>query len=271
MDAQGVRGDGFLRRMGLVWFLVALVGQAAFIVYTFGFYGPRTFTGEWERWNDAQLITGFVEGQLLWNIVFASHVILAGVITAGGVVQLIPWLRRNAGWFHRWNGRVFIVVAYVMALGGMAATWWRGSYLSPISGINVALNGALILVCATMAMRLAMARQFEAHERWAMRTFMVVNGVWFFRLGLMAWVLINQGPRGMNDTLSGPADIALQFSSYLVPLLVLELYQAAKRSSSSAAKTLASGLMVVATLVTAIGVFGAVSFMWWPRLMMPFP
>ncbi|MEM1379960.1 MAG: DUF2306 domain-containing protein [Pseudomonadota bacterium] len=263
-----VAGHRFLTRTATAWFLVALVGQVAFIIYTFGFYGPRTFSGEWHRWNDAQLITGFVDGDPLGNAVFASHVLLAGVITLGGIFQLIPWLRRRATWLHRLNGRIFVVTAYLMAIGGLAATWGRGSYLSVISAVAVSLNAAMILAFATMALRRAMQGRIAEHERWAMRLFMACNGVWFFRLALMAWILINQGPRGMNDTLSGPADIALQFGSFLMPFVVLELYQAAKRSPMALPKRAVSTVIIAAIVITGLGIFGTSAFMWLPRLML---
>ncbi len=38
-----------------------------------------------------------------------------------------------------------------------------------------------------MALRYALARNIDAHKRWAVRTFIVVSGVWFFRVGLMLW------------------------------------------------------------------------------------
>ena len=97
-----------------------------------------------------------------------------------------------------------------------------------------------------------------------MRTFMVVSGVWFLRVGLMGWVVLNQGPVGMNKTMSGPADIVLTFGSYLIPLVLLELWFAAQRSRAALAKLAAAAVMVVAALYTAVGVFGTVVLMWAP-------
>lgn len=95
---------------------------------------------------------------------------------------------------------------------------------------------------------------------------MVVNGVWFLRIGIMAWVIVNQGPVGMTDSLSGPADIALVFGSFLVPLAVLEAYFAAQRSRTPALKHVTSTLILVLTVLTAVGVFGTVSFLWGPYI-----
>ena len=258
------KADRWLARSAQIWFGVALLGQLAFVLFIVGFYGTRTLVGDFEGWNDKELITGHVQGDFTGNLMFALHVLLAVVISIGGVLQLIPRIRNRFRGFHRWNGRVFMLVAFFLALGGLWMTWVRGSHLSVISGVSVSLNAVLILVFATLALRHARSKKFARHRQWALRTFMVVNGVWFFRLGIMAWVLINQGPVGMNHTLSGPADIVLSFGSYLIPLAVLELYLIAQAHRRQLVKVFATVGVGLATVITAVGVFGATAFMWWP-------
>jgi cytochrome bd-type quinol oxidase subunit 2 len=135
-----------------------------------------------------------------------------------------------------------------------------------VGAASVSLNAVLILVCAFYTIRFALARRLADHQRWAMRLFMVANGVWFVRVGLMGWIMINQSPRWMNSTMSGPADIIITYGSYLIPLAVLELYCAARRSRSAPAKAAASLLVAAATVFTAIGIFGASTFLWFPQL-----
>lgn len=263
--AAAVRpSEALLRRSGLAWFLVAAAGQAAFIWMIVVHYGGNTLRGDPAAWNDKPLIKGYVSGDDAGNIMFAIHVLLAAVITLGGLMQLVPAIRRRAPALHRWNGRLFFVTAYMMALGGLWLTWARDTQLSLISGVSVSINGVLILICATLAWRNAVKRRFDVHRQWAMRAFLVVNGVWFLRVGLMAWVLMTGGGLGMNNALSGPADVALQFGSYLIPLAVLEVYLRAQRSAAPWTKRLAAALVILATAVTAGGVAGAVLFMWGP-------
>lgn len=260
--------DGaLLRRAGLAWFLVAAAGQGAFIWMIIAHYGRKTMGGDLAGWNDKPIIKGYVPGDHPGNLMFAIHVLLAAVVTLGGLLQLLPAIRRRAPALHRWNGRLFFVIAYVMALGGLWLTWVRHTYLSLISAVSVSLNGVLILVFAALAWRLAAGRNFEAHRRWAMRAFLVVNGVWFLRVAIMAWVLVSGGGLGMNRTLSGPADILLQFGSYLIPLAVLEVYLRAQRSTRPNVKRRTAHLVIAMTLVTAGGAVGAVVFMWGPYMM----
>jgi len=239
-----------------------MIGQIAFIAFILTFYGVRTLSGNLSAWNDKSLITGYVAGDFVGNLMFGVHVMLAAIMTFGGLAQLIPAIRQKYPAIHRWNGRVFLSLAVFLALGGLWMTWFRGSHLSIISGLSVSLNGVLILIFSALALRYAVARQIAFHRQWALRTFMVASGVWFFRVGLMGWILVNQAPRGMNSTLSGPADIAISLGSYLVPLAGLELYFAAQSHPSRAFRICAIIVLSSLTLFMAVGILGAITLMW---------
>lgn len=251
--------------IGGLWFVTATFGLLAFVHFVAAYYGSRTLRGDFAAWNDKPLIDGYVAGDAAGNAVFAAHVLPAAVMTLSGILQLLPQLRRVPA-LHRWNGRLFLTLACFLALSGLYLVWVRGTYLSLISGISVSLNGVLILAFAALAWRFAAARRFDLHRRWAMRTFMVANGVWFFRVGLMAWVILNQGPVGMSEDLSGPADIAIQFGSYLLPLAALEAWFLARTGTRAATKLVVGVSVVAAVLVMVVGIFGTVALMWGPYL-----
>ena len=90
-----------LRWTGAAWFVAAVVGQAAFIVFILAFYGLRTATGNFAGWNDKPLIDGYVAGDDLGNLVFIAHVLMAAVVTLGGLMQLWPALRHRLPWPDR--------------------------------------------------------------------------------------------------------------------------------------------------------------------------
>lgn len=249
-----------------IWFVVTAVGQLAFVLFIFIYYGSRTLGGNWAAWNNKPVITGFVPGDTLGNLLFALHVLLAGVITLAGLVQLIPNIRQTMPWLHRWNGRLFLILAVFLALDGVWKILLRGSTLSMASSISGLIGAALILLCCGRAFYFARRRQLVQHRRWALRAFLVVSGVWFFRVGIMAWIIINQGPRGMNATLSGPADVALGYGSFFIPLACLELYFWAQTSAAAGVKYVASGIILLMTLLMAVGIVGTVTMLWWPYL-----
>ncbi|MEM6666584.1 MAG: DUF2306 domain-containing protein [Pseudomonadota bacterium] len=261
-----VRADQLLAWSGRSWFAIAAIGQIAFIVFILSFYGPSTFSGNFAAWNDKPLIDGHIEGDAGGNAMFAGHVMLAAVMALAGLMQLTPQIRRRAPAFHRATGRVFLVTACTLALGGFWLVFVRGTQLSMISAIATSVDAALILICAGMTVRYAMQRKIAVHEVWAMRLFMVAHGVWFMRIMMMAWIILAGGPVGMNRTLSGPTDMVIAFGCYLIPPAIYELYRRARASRSASVKTATAGLVFVSAGVTAIGVFGTVAFMWLPYM-----
>jgi len=253
-----------LQKAGMIWFLAAAIGQSAFIGFIALYYGKRTALGQFSHWNDKPIIKGYVPHDDLGNLMFIAHVLLAAIITFGGIIQLIPYLRQRLAWLHRWNGRLYMLLAYFMAGGGIWLTWVRNTRLSNISAVAITLNAILIIVCVTLAWKQAMNRKIDSHRQWAMRSFMLVSGVWFLRVAIMAWVILNGGQRGMDGKLSGPADIGLVFGCYIVPLVFLELYFMAQRSKNSVFKALVATSIFIMTLILAVGIFGAIAFMWGP-------
>lgn len=249
-----------------VWFIAAFIGQLGFIVFILGFYGPRTISGNFAGWNDKQLITGYVAGDTAGNLMFAAHVLLASVMTLLGLLQLIPSVRRSAPTAHRWSGRLFLVLAVILALSGIWLTWVRGSQISLHSAIAVTLNGVLILVFAAQTIRHAISRQIRAHEIWALRLFMVASGVWFFRVFIMAWMVIGRGAFGLPSSLQPTIDPMLEFGSYLVPLALLELWRTARKAKSTSLRWMTSSVLLFATSLMAVGIFGTITLMWLPHL-----
>ncbi|MEL6216462.1 MAG: hypothetical protein AAFQ99_12395, partial [Pseudomonadota bacterium] len=129
------------------------------------------------------------------------------------------------------------------------------------------VDGVLILVFAAIAMRLAMARRIVEHRRWAMRLFMVVSAVWFFRVGLMAWTMLTGGAGIEWESFTGPFLYFLGFAQYLLPLAMLEWYFYCQRNPAATGFHYAfAAAMMIMTGVTAVGVFAATMGMWLPRM-----
>ena len=133
----------------------------------------------------------------------------------------------------------------------------RGGLIGDFSQhMGVVLNAVLIIVFAVMALRYALARELVRHRRWALRLFLAVSGVWFFRVGVFFWILINRGPVGFDpDRFVGPVLTFLSFAQYLLPLAVLELYMRARDRGGMTAKYAMAVTLGVLTLVTATGIF----------------
>ncbi|MBO9874784.1 DUF2306 domain-containing protein [Xanthomonas sp. D-93] len=256
-----------LRRAATVWGGLAVAGQLAFAIYVTVFYGRAALAGAPERWNRV-LPHGYVAGDTLFNVVLALHLLLAAGIVLAGAAQLLPALRRLAPAVHRWNGRLYLLSALVLSLGGLTMIWVRGGAAGDVGQhLGTTLNALLILAFAAVAWRAARAGRIAAHRRWALRLFLAVSGVWFFRIGLMFWLVINQGPAGFDpERFVGPALTILAFAQTLLPLAVLELYLRALDGRRRALQWLATGTLALMSLVTLIGSAAATLGMWWPML-----
>jgi hypothetical protein len=247
-----------LRTSAIAWFVPALIGQWFFAYHiAAAFIGPA-FAGNAAAWNKT-LFVGLVAGDRVGNMALAAHLFIAFVLTVGGTLQLIPQIRTYAPVFHRWNGRLFIVSAFVASLAGLYMIWTRDTFGGIlINDISVSLDAVLIMIFATIAVRHAMARRIDVHRRWALRTFIVANGVWFTRV-IYGFLRIVPGPTpGSTDDMTGPANLVIGFASYLLPLAILEIYLLAQRSPSAPARFAAAALVLVAAGVTGIGVFATI-------------
>ena len=252
---------------GVAWLTVAVLGQLLMAAYLVAFYGRAALQGAFERWNDV-MPQAYAAGATMFNLVIGFHLLFAGVIIVVGALQLLPAIRRRAPALHRWSGRVYLIAAALLSIGGLLLVWVRGGSAGDLSQhVAVSGNALLILACAWMAWRHARARRMPAHRRWALRLFLAVSGVWCFRVGLSLWLVVNQGPAGFDPaTFSGPFLTALAFAQYLLPLAVLELFLRVQvRANPRAQLAMAAG-MTVLTLGTLAGIAAASMILWLPRM-----
>ncbi|GAB3898531.1 DUF2306 domain-containing protein [Larkinella knui] len=250
------------------WLVVATVGQWLFGLYILLFYGKSALTGDFERWNNV-LPHGYVEGDWKGNTIVSLHILLAAILVMGGPLQLIPAVRRHVPRFHRWLGRLYVTTAIVVSTAGLIMTWTRGTIGDTTQQISISIQALYIISFALLTIRSARARQVARHRAWALRLFMVVNGVWFFRVGLMGWLLINGRPAGFDpETFTGPFLTALSIFTYAIPfsLILLELYFFARTKQNKALSLVTAALLFLCTLITGIGIAGATMGMWLPRL-----
>lgn len=248
------------------WFTVTALGQLMFVLYVLGFHGRAIALGQPEMMNKV-LPKGYVPGDTAGNLALATHVLLAAVIIASGLLQLVPQFRTLAPRLHRWNGRLYVTLAVISSLAGALMLVTRGTIGGPVMHAGMLVDALLVLVFAWLAVREARAKRFDSHRHWALRLFMAVSAVWFFRIGLMGWILLNGGPAGFDPvTFRGPFVDVLAFAQYLLPLAVLELYLRARRSANALLQGATAGLLATATLFMCVGIFGATMGMWLPRL-----
>src|SRR5690606_14379674 len=90
--------------------------------------------------------------------------------------------------------------------------------------------------------------------------YLLVNGVWFLRIGMMLAGLILT-PLGLRIDYSGATFLIVSFASWMLPLAMLGLYFRAGRSRDAPLQAVAGGLLLGFALLTLAG-----AVMWWTVL-----
>jgi len=263
----GMRADAVLQTAARLWFVSALVGQWTFLYYIARFYDAATLRGDFAAWSkNPFLLKGYVAGDPVGNLAFAAHVLLAAVVTFAGALQLLPQVRARWIGIHRWNGRVFLVVAIAAATSGLLMIWVRGSRANLVAGLATSLDAALIIAFALVAWSAARARDIRTHRRWALRTWIVANGVWFQRVGIFSWTTANHAAIGMTRQFDGWFDLGWAFGCYLLPLAVLEIYLRVQDRAGASVRYAMAAALVFLTALVAFGSYAAYTFVWAPFL-----
>jgi len=258
------KSDKALKIAAGTWFLFAIIGQWMFVLYITMHYGGTAISGDYARIGPTT-ITGVKDNDLFGNLMFAGHIVMGAIVTFGGAMQLIPWLRSSAISFHRWNGRIFLITAVLLSVGSLYLLWIRESYFTLYGATGGSLNALLVIGCGYLAYHYIRGGNITAHRRWALRTYIAMNGVWFFRVGIMIWIIINQSPAGMTEKLDGPFDIFMAFANFAVPLLILEVYLRVSENGGPRAKTAMAIALAIITLMMGAGIAAVIAFMWLPH------
>lgn len=264
--ALAERAGRWLSVAASAWCVAAVSGQLLFAAYVALFYGAALVDGRPERWSTV-MPDGWVPGQTAANLALSAHLAFAVFILLSGAVQLIPRLRSRLPALHRWNGRLYILGALLLGVGGIVMVWTRRTPGDTLGHVSVSINGALIVGFAVATWRMAVARRIEHHRRWALRLWLAVGGVWFFRLGLTAWLMVNQGPRWFDPrTFQGPFLTVLGIAQYVLPLLVLQAWLHARDRGGWQLRAGMAAVLAALTLLTVFGTFSATMILWLPRL-----
>ena len=200
---------------------------------------------------------GYVAGDATGNLVVVVHLISAVIIILSGAIQIAPLSRNRAPAFHRWNGRLYMVTAFSVSLAGVYMMLVRGTVGGFVHHLGQGIDALLIMLCAVMAARYAIAGEYSTHRRWALRLYLVVSASLFIRAGLF---LSNFGLE--QDMVTA----VMSYAQYLVPLAVLEIYLRVKdRGGVPSRFAMAAGLSAL-TLVLAAGISVVTVSAWVPEI-----
>jgi hypothetical protein len=110
----------------------------------------------------------------------------------------------------------------------------------------------------------AIARQFDRHQRWALRFFMVSRIALSYRVIFVIWVLITGGIGIDFETGEGAFWDFMAIGQFF-PLLVLEVYFRTKDRGGVVSKYAMASLLVMAAGATGLGVLLLAVGFWFPQ------
>src|SRR6059058_1303187 len=151
-----------LKAAARFWFLVTVAGQLLFAFTVASFYGLTAARGDLGAWNQ-HMMHGYTAGKTASNLVVAMHLFSAVIVILAGAVQLVPQIRNRFPRFHRWTGRLYLLTAFTLSTAGLYMLWIRGSVGDASQRWGFTLNVVLLWLCAAMAARYAIARDFGTH------------------------------------------------------------------------------------------------------------
>jgi hypothetical protein len=258
---QKNNASAYLKQAGKFWFIAATIGLYAFGMYVILYYAKTAATNHLEIWNK-NLFSGIIPGDWLGNIFLVFHILLASVILFGGPLQFMPFIRNRFRRFHRYLGRTYLMLAVLIALTGVVMTLKGKSFGSVFMQTITSLSAIYICWFAIMTVKNARKKDFRIHRQWALRLFMVANGVWFIRIWPGAWSILSNNHLGPY-----PENVAGILTYVLpLPLIFLELYFLALKKKQAFFQLITAIFIFLFTLIMIVGIYRAINSMWLPKV-----
>ena len=149
----------------------------------------------------------------LW---YFSHATLALPVVFGAPLQFIPKLRARAPHLHRWIGK-----AYVFGASGSAilAVYLGATTEYEESRLSIVITGLLWLFFTLAAWRSGVAKQFQAHRAFMIRSYALAL--------VLVWLRVMydfQDELFFFVTNEVSRDGTREWASWVIPLLVVEMW-----------------------------------------------
>ena len=192
------------------------------------------------------------------------HLIFAVLVITAGPVQLIPMIRRHWPHVHRWNGLIYTVLMIAATVSGLYLLF-REDIGSWTLKAGFVAQTAFIIAFAGFTILAAISRDLVTHERWALRFFVVANIAFYYRIILVVWVM-QTGGLGINMETGEGWFLDMMAVTQFFPLLLLEAYFFAQRTSLVKVKRCVQIGLYITSLVIFIGSVLLSVGMWFPAL-----
>jgi uncharacterized membrane protein len=142
------------------------------------------------------------------------HVAGAATALLVGPVQFLPWVRRRFPGVHRTLGRIYVIGCLAGGAGGLVMAF--GSLAGPIATVGFASLAVCWIVANVQGWRLAVARRFDDHRAWMLRSFAMTFAAVTLRIYIVVLPMLGVAPID--------AYRAAAFLAWIPNLILVELY-----------------------------------------------
>jgi uncharacterized membrane protein len=192
----------------LRWLAVALILRVLVaILANYPDYFPPNFSSLFLQGREMTFTGAYVPA-------FYVHIFSAPFVLFNGLVLLSESVRRRHGGWHRWLGRVQVLILLLFVLPS-SAVMSRYAFGGWPAGVSFLLLAVATATCAILGVIHARQRRYDRHRRWMLRTYILICSAVALRL-----ISGTAGLIGVPSPES--AYIVAAWSSWLLPLAVFE-------------------------------------------------
>jgi uncharacterized membrane protein len=152
-----------------------------------------------------------------YRVAFYVHIFSGPVVLVNGLVLLSESVRRRHGSWHRWLGRVQVVVLLLLVLPSIVVMS-RHAFGGWPAGLSFLVLSAATAICAIAGVVYALRGRYDQHRRWMLRSYVLICSAVGLRL--------ISGTAGLVGVPSPEqAYIVAAWSSWLFPLAAYEIVE----------------------------------------------
>jgi uncharacterized membrane protein len=189
---------------------VLIVRVLAAILLNYPDYFPPDFDSLFLHGRESMFIGAY-------RAAFYVHIFSGPIVLLGGLILLSDYIRRRHGGWHRWLGRVQVVVLLLFVLPS-SVVMSRHAFGGPPAGLSFLLLSLATAGCAIAGVVYARRRRYDRHRRWMLRSYVLICSAVALRL--------ISGTSGLVGVPSPEAAyVFAAWSSWLFPLAVYEIVE----------------------------------------------
>jgi len=247
--------------VSMVWISAGIFG-----LYIIAYYGRSYANGDLGAWNTGMLPNLYDSKHPNATRGIGLHFVAGGIILMLGSIQLIDWIRLHYLHFHRWLGRLYVLVCVLTAIGGLTYIFIKGTIGGIVMNIGFSGYGFAMLLSAILTIRYARSRQLEKHRAWAIRLYALAIGSWLYRMyyGFTFFA----GLRWHQADFQGTFDYIMNFFFWVPNLMVAEFFiRSSVQKFPGWFQMTGSVILLAATTFIGLATYNITKFAWGPAIL----